>query len=320
MIRLTARVWPAFLAGRLAYVIAITLLAVVVLVPAGPVRAANPNPTQPPAAPTPVPTANPGQQKKATPTPGPVVTPTPVVTSAPVQTPAPVVTVAPIVTSAPVLTLAPGASLVPVATATQRATPTPRPASGGAVATSNPPGISASTPPTAAGASSPESTDGPVGMGSISSRGSGKGDGPPAAVFLLLAVFGVLAILGGWFIAGRRSARDEEPVAAGAVSDPGRRSAMDLPVKSQPTIALGEARFHDPLLAAIERSRDPRSSLHSTHGTVPAAVADSSSTLNGPTWVGRLDPRIRVSPAPKVGPGGTRDPKAEAPSARSSGA
>lgn len=163
----------------------------------------------------------------------------------------------------------------------------------------------------------PEATDGVPAAGSTTSGRAASGGDPPVALFLLVAVGGVLIITSGWFIAGRRSSEDEKAVVVEPGASPAGRSDGDgpgspgsprpggrraVPIGPSPTIAVTGTRAHDPLVAAMERSRDPRSVAHAARAAKPIAVADDPSSFNGPTWVRRLDPRIRVAPELKAGP------------------
>lgn len=303
------------LGGRLAAgVVVAALVAAGTLAPTGIARGANPNATPPPAGPTLGPTLNPGQAKKAA-TPPPVVTPAP--------PPAPVVTTGPIPTAPPIATPSPTA--VPVATSVTStplhaapigppATPKPRPASGGpgtsgtgtgggGVARPTPTGVPTPASPAAAGMSStPESSADTSAAGPTASAGSGSGDVPPVEAFLLIAIVGVLVIIGGWFIAGRRSSRDEEASVAvpGGGTSARARDPATVPMRPAPGTGSPGARIEDPLVAAMMRTRDLRGPARRVRPVVPGRAGDEPMALTGPTWVRRLDPEIRVIPGLRI--------------------
>jgi hypothetical protein len=283
-----SRELPPLIAGRLAAAISVVaLVAMVGLVNAGPVLGAPPTP--PPTGPTP--TLNPGQAKKATPTPPPAPPPAP--TPAPTPAPAATATPAPAVTSGP-----------PASTGST-VTPTPRPGASGATSSAAPSGGPASSPSPAGGGvlATPDSTG--TDPGSIASGGSATGDGTPLAALLIAALTGILMIVCGWFIAGRRSARDEETpddASAGSGGTGGDTEPLAGPEGPPATIAYWGARFEDPLVAAMARSHARTAGRPTRTAAAPPPLEPHDSTFSGPTWVNRLDPRIRVEPTMKSQP------------------
>ena len=281
------------LAGRVAVGIAVVMLvAAATLGSAGLVLGGNP------------PSVPPGQEKKATPTPPPIVTPAP--TPAPIVTPPP--TPAPIVTPpptpAPVATPAPTPAATPATPAGPIAPPPPPPATGGSGSSGSGAGGTGSTPvatlaPTSLAAAEASATAGPsdvaVAAGSTVSGATDPGGGPPVAGFLVVAVLGVLTIIAGWFIVGRRSSRDDEAPDPGKAPDPAGSTTTTASVRPRPRIALAGPQAQDPLLAAIKRSRDARGAASRVR-TVPIAAGDEGPEFKGPTWVRRLDPDIKVIP------------------------
>jgi hypothetical protein len=60
-------------------------------------------------------------------------------------------------------------------------------------------------------------------------------------------------------------------------------------------MAAASGRAHDPLVAAMERSRDPHAALTGARATTTTTAVSDAADFDGPTWVRRLDPRIRVA-------------------------
>ncbi|MBA3875999.1 MAG: hypothetical protein C0498_03540 [Anaerolinea sp.] len=59
-------------------------------------------------------------------------------------------------------------------------------------------------------------------------------------------------------------------------------------------------RLEDPLVAAIVRTRDARGSSGRARHVAPGPAGDDPLAFNGPTWVRRLDPEIRVIPGLRI--------------------
>lgn len=317
-------------ANRLALRIAIVaLVGTALLSSASMVRGAKPVPTAAPA-PTPAPTLNPGLQKKATPTPAPTPVPTPAPTPVPTiagPTGVPVATPAPAPTTNPAsaATSAPGAPLGPVSGPTAQPSGTggsTTGSGGGNAGSSSSGGSTVSQDGTGADASPTAASS--LAAGGVLAPSSGTPHGwASVAMLIALVILGVGGIVAFWFIAGRRSPRDEETApatdasttVAGTVtgsrvteSPAGLRDGAGSRVPIKPASgsrrpgSAGAPPVTDPLLAAINRARDSRNpgTGMSASGVkiVPPATRTVADATNypGPLWVRRLDPEIRIKP------------------------
>lgn len=251
---------------------------------------------------------------KATPSPAPVVTPapTPTPTRRPVVTPAP--TIRPAVTPAP----------KPVPTFAPRPVPGRTAAPGsGAVASTAP--RTAAPSPDASG--SARTTDPAAVIAAVGPGGSvgSKAGGPPTGLFVIVAVIGVLTLLGSWLLGGRRK-RDANTMAAaqaGAGAGDGApiQGAAAVAAAAAPRTRLGRTRlaapepapveppgarpgknprstesYQDPLVAAIVRSRDARSASGLSRPTTSrgGAAGTGGAGTAGPTGAaGSADPDFK---------------------------
>jgi hypothetical protein len=235
------------------------------------------------------PSEPPGQQKKDTSPPAPVITPAPT----PKATPAPLVTLDPVITPAPVATPPPAPIDDPTVTPAGPAqpgetTPSATPVAGsgggssgaGGAADSTTPGGS-TTPSIDPDADAADPADALSG-GSTSDRGaSGGGTGTPSggsALPIALAGGAVVGVVGGLvLLAASRRRHEEQPV-----PDPGQADAEPPP-------------DHEQVLAdAI-----------ATHGGRRAHVGEAERL---PLWVRRLDPEMPILPTLENTPGEMDDP------------
>jgi hypothetical protein len=132
-------------------------------------------------------------------------------------------------------------------------------------------------------------------VAALTPSGAADSDGgTPVAAILIVAVLGVLTIVAGWFIVGRRSSRDDETAVAGMARETVGSAATGAPAGPLPRMVSAGSHTEDPLLAAIKRSRDGRGSASRR----PAQIvgADDGPDFRGPTWVRRLEPEIKVIP------------------------
>jgi len=295
------------------------LVATALLGPAA-VRAAKPTPAS--SAPDATPTINPGQDKKTTPTPAPTTIPVPTAT----PTPAPAATPA---VSAPSPTLAPTPT-APTPAATPAAiggAPSAGVSPGGArpAATADLPGAATTVPDAtpAAGVATPDAAAVGLTDGSGPATGGSAGDSPALAALVGVAGAGTLIIAGWWYVAGRRRTDDEVEAAVArraadgggaprpdddGPGDDGPRGGRAVPAPAGQMASRPVGRAHDPLVAAVARSRearglspnprarDPRGSVNAPRTPASDAPDAQAQAFDGPTWVRRLDTSIRVIP------------------------
>lgn len=314
--------------ARLAIVVAV---AVVMLMPVGIVLGADPTAV----GATPSPTLNPGQQKKSTPTP-PAATPTPPLAATPPPapaTPTPAPTAAPGSTAAP--TAAPAGSAPPTArpgsgptvakpTAAPMAGPTASPGAP-SLAAPDPSGDVAGAGSSSGGAGTSGDRSSPAVLllvvavlgiiaglvwfilGRRRSDDDEKGSTdastatPGTARQVVTPAVAVAATRATNVPSVARATRPPRDSRGTANADVRRGTARDSslgasPGSGAPRSGPAGARVEDPLMAAMARSREPRAGARSPRTAAAPAVEPDGSTFAGPTWVNRLDPRIRVEP------------------------